>query len=173
MSKPQVAPGAAQALVELRRARILSAIGARPAPPSAGVYTTPPDRLAFFRREAEELYWNELSWEQMTEEESIQGGHLTELVFPGLLALVDGLLPDRTSAASAEGPRSYPDAVEEILTFLGAEGAALTAELRAGADSQKVIWARAMTLRLIDLVLYRLYRLTAEDQELIESAEDE
>lgn len=164
-------PGAAQAFVELRRARILANLEVRPEPPTAGGEQTPQQRLAFFRREAEELYWNELVWEQLTDEELVGGGHLTELVFPGLLALVDGLLlaPDSCSAEAVR--RTYPDVVEEILTFLGERCAVFSAELGAGADSQKILWARAMTLRLIDLVLYRLYRLTDGERDAVESSE--
>lgn len=172
MSKPQVAPGAAQALIEQRRERIRSALGDLPGRGRVDPCLAAADRCIYFRREAEELYWNELAWEQMTEEESIEGGHLTEMVFPGLLALVDGLLPERPGAGRGDGPRRYPDAVEEILTFLGERASLLTAELRAGVDSQQVLWARAMTLQLIDLVLYRLYGLATEDQERIDAPGD-
>jgi len=171
MSKPQAAPGAARALIESRRARILAASDTR-TPAGAGRAASPPGKREFFRREAEELYWNELAWEQMTDEEAISGGHLTELVFPGFLALIDGLLAGRPGDVSGTGPRHYPDAVEEILTFLGERGAALTAELRSGADSQKLVWARSMTLRLIDLVLYRLHGIDRDDQERIEGDSD-
>jgi hypothetical protein len=164
-------PGAGQALIELHRARLLAKVGSRAE--TAPLYATPshPDRVAFFRREAEELYWNELTWEQITDEEAIAGGHLTELVFPGFLTLVDGLLPECGSPTPAHLPRPYPDAVEEILTFLGERCAELGAALEAGADSRKVLWARAMTLRLIDLVLYRLYRLSSRERERVETLE--
>jgi hypothetical protein len=169
MSQSHAAPGSAQSLVELRRARILSSVAARPESTGMRQVSPPAEQVAFFLREAEELYWNELAWEQMTDEEIIAGGHLTELVFPGFLALIDGLIPERTTNSQRELSRSYPDAVEGILTFLGDRCATLAAELQAGADSQQVIWARAMTLRLIDLVLYRLYRLSSAEREAVES----
>lgn len=172
MPSPTMEPGTAQAYVELRRARILATLDRCPEPPPAGTEQTPLQRLTFFRREAEELYWNELAWEQLTDEEVVGGGHLTELVFPGLLALVNGLLLDPDSQnAGASTPRTYPDVVEEILTFLGERCAVFSAELGAGADSQKILWARAMTLRLIDLVLHRLYRLTEGERNTVESGE--
>jgi hypothetical protein len=171
MSQSPATPGSAQALVELRRARILAAVSSRPAPASRPRAPSPEAQVRFFLREAEELYWNELAWEQMTDEEIIAGGHLTELVFPGFLALIDGLLQEQASGLERVSPRSYPDVVEEVLTFLGERCATLAAELQAGADSQQVIWARAMTLRLIDLVLYRLYRLTAAEREEVEADE--
>jgi hypothetical protein len=59
--------------------------------------------------------------------------------------------------------------VEEILGFLGERFAEATAELEAGADSQQLVWQRTMTARLIDLVLYRLYRLTPAEQERLEA----
>lgn len=166
MSNPTAEPGAAQAFVELRRARILSAVGSRPHPRAES--PTAPERRAFFVREAEELYWNELSWEQLTDEELVGGEHLTELVFPGLLALVGGLLFEPSPRVPGLPSRALPDVVEDILTCLGERCAALTAELESGADSQKVLHARAMTLRLIDLVLYRLYRLTPQEREEVE-----
>jgi hypothetical protein len=169
MSKSRVAPGSAQALVELRRARIRSALGV--APERAPVASSPQrrERIAFFRREAEELFWNELAWEQMTEEEAVVGGRLTELVFPGFLALIGGLLP----SDSVRGPevREYPDAVEEILTFLGERCVEYSAQLEAGADSRQLLWARVMTASLLDLVLSRLYGLSPEEHERIECLE--
>lgn len=169
MSKHAAEPGTAQAIVELRRARITSAVG-RPLHPAAGeAAPLSAERLEFFRREAEDLYWNELAWEELTDEELVAGGHLTEMVFPGFLAFVDGLLVERAPADALSPARPHPDAVEEILTFLGERYAELTAEQEAGADSQRVVWARAMTGRLIDLVLYRLYRVTSAEQEQVEA----
>jgi hypothetical protein len=169
MSKHTAEPGTAQAHVELRRARIFDVVQ-RPLRPVGGdTEALPADRLAFFRREAEELYWNELAWEELTDEELVAGGHLTELVFPGFLAFVDGLLVDRAPVDSPAPARPHPDAVEEILAFLGERFAELTAGIESGVDSQRVVWARAMTGQLIDLVLYRLYRLSQAEQEQVEA----
>ena len=169
MSKPAAPASPAQAFVEQRRARVLNAIGRAPHvfPESESL---PPERLAFFRREAEDLYWNELSWEQLTDEEAVAGGHMTEMVFPGFLALVEGLLVDRVPADAITRARPHPDAVEEILTFVAERYAAATRELEAGADSQKVVWARMMSSELVDLVLYRLYRLSPAEVEALEGA---
>ena len=170
MSKQAAEPGTAQAYLESRRARLLEAVErplARVAPDAGPL---PAERLAFFRREAEELYWNELAWEELTDEELVAGGHLTEMVFPGVLAFVEGLLVDRAPADSLAPARPHPDAVEEILAFLGERCAELTAELEAGVDSQRVVWARSMTCHLVDLVLYRLYGLSAAEREQLENA---
>jgi len=170
MSKHAAEPGTAQAYVEMRRARIHDAVDRPLAPVAPDAEPLPAERLAFFRREAEELYWNELSWEELTDEELVAGGHLTEMVFPGFLAFVEGLLVDRAPADSLAPARPHPDAVEEILTFLGERCTELAAELEAGVDSQRVVWARSMTCQLVDLVLYRLYRLTASEREQLEAA---
>jgi hypothetical protein len=170
MSRNAAEPDTGQAYVALRRARIRNGI-ARPAVPAGSdADPLPPERLEFMRREAEDLYWNELSWEELTEEEAIPGGHLTEMVFPGFLAFVEGLLVDAVPADALAPARPHPDAVEEILAFLGERYALTTAELENGIDSRRVVWARAMTARLIDLVLYRLYRLTPAERERLDSA---
>ncbi|HET6230499.1 MAG TPA: hypothetical protein VFE05_10565 [Longimicrobiaceae bacterium] len=171
MSRDTAPPVTANAYVDRRKARIAERVGrglvavGHDAPPLGA------DSLDFFRREAEELYWNELTWEELTDEEAISGGHLTELVFPGFLAFVEGLLVDRVPADAQAPARPHPDAVEEILAFLGERYAETTAELESGCDSQKVVWARAMTARLIDLALYRLYRLAPAEQDRVESGD--
>ena len=125
------------------------------------------DQLEFLVREAEELYWNELAWEEITDEESVAGGHLTELVFPGFLAFVDGLLLERARADALSPARPHPDVVEGVLRFLGERYERLCDDLAGGIDSQKVVWARAMTAQLIDLVLCRLYRVSPATQEIL------
>jgi hypothetical protein len=170
MSRNAALSGTGQAYVERRRARICAGLQRPAEVVAADAEPLSAERLEFIRREAEELYWNELSWEELTDEEVIPGGHLTEMVFPGLLAFIEGLLVDRVPADALAPPRPHPDAVEEILVFLGERFAEATSELENGADSQKLVWARHMTARLIDLVLYRLYRLTPAEQERLEAA---
>lgn len=171
MSRNAALSGTGQAYVERRRARLCEGLR-RTADDVVAADAEPltAERLEFIRRDAEELYWNELSWEELTDEEVIPGGHLTEMVFPGFLAFVEGLLVDRVPADALAPARPHPDAVEEILAFLGERYAEATAQIEAGADSQKLVWARHMTARLIDLVLYRLYRLSPAEQERLEAA---
>ncbi len=169
MSKHAAEPGLAQAHVELRRARVFAAIERPLEPAGAGAEPLAAERAAFLLREAEDLFWNELSWEQLMDEEEIDGGHFTEMVFPAFLAFAEGLLVERVPDDAIAPARPHPDVVEEILVFLGERFAAFTAELEAGADSERLVWARAMTARLIDLVLYRLYRLSHEEVEGIEA----
>ena len=154
----------AQAHLESRRCRIRGGIDHPLRSAGASAEPLSGDRVYHLLREAEDLYWNELSWEQATDEEVVSGGRLTELVFPAFLAFVDGLLPNESRA----GSRPHPDVVEEILIFLSQHFLRFSVELEAGADSQRLVWARAMTARLIDLVLYRLHRLTAEECEALD-----
>ncbi|HEX5724942.1 MAG TPA: hypothetical protein VFX98_05725 [Longimicrobiaceae bacterium] len=171
MTRNAAPPGAAQAFVAGRRARLCAGLGREPVAAGLGAAPLPPERLAHLRREAEDLYWNELGWEELTGEEAVSGGGpLTEMVFPAFLSFVDALLCDHVAPDSPVPARPHPDAVEEVLTFLGERYAAATAELEAGADSQKLVWARAMAAHLVDLVLYRLYRITPAEQEQVEAA---
>jgi hypothetical protein len=169
MSRNAALSTTGQAYVERRRARICGALDRPAVCAGGGAEPLPADRLEFMRREGEDLYWNELEWEELTDEEAIPGGHLTEMVFPGFLAYIQGLLVESVPADALAPARPHPDVVEEILGFLGERFAEATAELEAGADSQKLVWQRHMTARLIDLVLYRLYRLTPAEQERLEA----
>jgi hypothetical protein len=158
-----------RASIETRRNRVLDFV-ARPVERvgTAGL-PLPPGQLEHLLREAEELYWNELAWEELTDEEQVSDGHLTELVFPGFLAFVDGLLLDSSPEGAYEAPKPHPDAVERILIFLAERLANATNQLEHGADSENLVWARAMTAHLIDLVLYRLYGLTPAEREQLEA----
>lgn len=126
---------------------------------------------AFLKEEAEDLYWNELEWENITDEEQLEGGPLTELAFPGFLAFVRGLLltevmPDAKAPAS---PR--PEVVEDILGFLGTRVVELEdglADPDADGDERMQL-ELDMTSRLIDLVLYRFHELTQADMEVVEA----
>lgn len=161
--------GRPRAHLEARRARIVDRVGRPIEPVGSGGVPLPRDRIDYLLREAEELYWNELAWEELTDEERVSGGHLTELVFPGFLAFVDGLLLDAVPARGYESSNPHPEVVEEILLFLAAQYASATGKLERGADSEKLVWARALTAHLIDLVMYRLYRLSPADREQLES----
>ena len=151
----------AHAHIEIRRCWIRDAVRHPLLATTPGLDPLPADRSEHLRREAEELYWNELSWEQLTEEEAVSGGRLTEMAFPAFLAFIDGLLPREPPT----GLRPHPEVVEEILLFLADRLIYFGTELRNGADSRRLAVARTMTARLIDLVLYRLHRLTLDERE--------
>jgi hypothetical protein len=149
-------------LVKRRRKR-LSRLLQRPLTPPSPSADLSEESRRFLLEEAEELYWNELSWEQITEEEGLADDGLVEFTFPGFLAFTEGLLlrevmPDSLAPAS---PR--PEVVEDILHFLGKR----CVELAASASEEAGI-ERDVTLRLIDLVLYRQHGIDVEEVERLE-----
>ena len=142
-------------------------------PPMTGP-TTPltHDVRTFLCEEAEDLYWNELEWEHITDEEALEGGPLTQLAFPGFLAFVRGLLltevmPDALAPAS---PR--PQVVEDTLGFLCGRVVELEEELAAGDgdDPEKARRELDMTSGLIDFVLYRFHELAPAEVERAEAS---
>lgn len=154
-----------------RRERLERQLGRKMEEPRTGPRAPLPGKVrAFLREEAEDLYWNELEWEHITDEEALEGGPLTELAFPGFLAFVRGLLlsevmPDAMAPAS---PR--PEVVEDILGFLAARVVELEDGL-AGSDAEGEARMRTeldMTSRLIDLVLYQFHGLEAAEVERLE-----
>lgn len=130
-------------------------------PPASGTLTA--ERRRFLLEEAQELYWNELSWEQVTEEEGIGESGLVEFTFPGFLAFVEGLLLREVMPDSLAPARPRPEVVEEILAFL----AARCVELEDSEDDEAGI-ERQVTTRLIDLVLYRQHDIHVEEVERLE-----
>ncbi|HUG38218.1 MAG TPA: hypothetical protein VML54_14770, partial [Candidatus Limnocylindrales bacterium] len=144
MSKHAAEPGAPQAHVEARRGRVIEGLERPPERVGEGEIPLARDHIDHLVHDAEELYWNELAWEELTDEERVAGGHLTELVFPGFLAFVDGLLLETRLPGVLEAPRPHPEVVEEILVFLAERYTEATAELEQGADSERIVWARSL-----------------------------
>ncbi len=124
----------------------------------------------FLLDQARDLYWNELEWEHLTDEERLGEDLLVEQAFPGFLAFVRGLLlkevmPDALAPAT---PR--PRMVAEVLAFLSSE-----LEERRGTEPDdgedlRVAAEIAMTETLIDLVLGLLYGLTPEEMDTVSAA---
>lgn len=148
MSEPPPQESRETALLRERRERLVRLTGA-PLRTPKGPPTTP-ERAQFLREEAEELYWNELAWEKLTDEEMIGGSELVEYTFPAFLAFIDGLLLREVPHDAAAGAEPRPAVVEEILRFLA--GRCLSTD-----DEEMGALEREMTSRLIDLVLYRLH----------------
>jgi len=158
-------------LLDGRRERLERLLERPMAVPRTGPRPTLPERVrGFLREEAEDLYWNELEWENITDEEAIEEGAMTELAFPGLLAFVKGLLlrevmPDAKAPASPQ-----PEVVEDILGFLAGRVVELEDRL-AGIDASEEPEVRReldLTSHLVDLVLYRYHGLGSADIERIE-----
>ena len=158
-------------LLEGRRERMERVLG-RPlhTPATPGVPTLSPERRHFLRDEAEELYWNELEWENITKEERVDQGHLTELAFPGFLAFIRGLLLTQAMPDAGVEAEPRPEVVEDVLTFLAGRIVALEEEVQGGDSSEpeKAALALSLTSRLIDLVMAYLYRLSQDDVEALE-----
>ena len=124
------------------------------------------DRRKFLLEEAEELYWNELEWENLTSEEMNGGSELVEMAFPGFLAFVDGLLLKQANPDSQVPARPRPEVVEDVLLFLARRHLELLPET----DDQSVL-EREMSERLIDLVLYRLHGVAVDRVEFTSDSE--
>jgi hypothetical protein len=143
----------------LRRELDLDDIVLRPTAPAA--------RRHLFE-EACELYWNELNWEQLTEEELCAEGELTEMVFPGLLTLVDAWLP-RAENGEPDRDREHRDVAHDFLLWLASHLVELFDE-RPEDDGDRSRMKREIQItdQLIDLVTYRLYSLSEGEIERLQ-----
>ncbi len=158
-------------LLRGRRERIERLLGRSLEAPQTGPRPMLSEKIrGFLTEEAEDLYWNELEWENITDEEALEEGPLTELAFPGFLAFVRGLLlrevmPDSKAPAS---PR--PEVVEDILEFLAARVVELEDSAASPSDDDDGSSSELeMTSGLIDLVLYRYHDLSAAEIEKVEN----
>jgi hypothetical protein len=162
----------ASTLLEARRERLERLLGhpLADATPSSGEPLTSEGR-GYLIGEAESLYWNDLEWEHITDEEALEQGRLTQLTFPGFLAFVRGLLlhevmPDSMAPAS---PR--PQVVEDVLRFLTGRVVELEEGLANPLDGEgdRLRAELEVTSHLVDLVLYLLHGVSEEDIERIEA----
>ena len=150
-----------------RRERLERLLGRTLSNPDAGSQgPASPKVRAFLLDEAEDLYWNELEWERLTDEEKVDGVPLPELTFSGLLAFVRGLLmrdvmPDALAPAN---PR--PEVVEDLLRFL----ADRVRTLKSGSGEPSDQEDARLTEALVDLVLYQFHGLSKEEVARVESA---
>jgi len=129
--------------------------------------TAPAARQHLFE-EACELYWNELNWEQLTDEELYAEGELTEMVFPGLLTLVDALLP-RADNGEPDRDREYRDVAHDFLLWVASRLVQLrTTAPEDEADRERLRREGRITDELVDLVAYRLYCLTDNEIERLQ-----
>lgn len=149
-----------------RRAELGTALGKPLAPFGNGDGAALTDATRqHLREEAEDLYWNELEWEHITDEERLDDGSLTELAFPGFLAFIRGLLLRETLETVREAAQPRPEVVEGVLGFLAGRVIELK-EASNGADeedSERAAREHKMTSRLIDLVLMRLHEVDPGD----------
>lgn len=163
----------ANTLVGGRRERIERILGRALESPNIGSdEPIPEETREYLRGEAEDLYWNELEWEHITDEEALEEGPITELTFPGLLAYVRGLLLSEVMPDSLSPANPRPQVVEDVLGFL----AGRVVELEDGlanpdtSDTARMHTELDMTSSLIDRVLYVYHGLAEDDIERVEAA---
>ncbi|MFH1765633.1 MAG: hypothetical protein ABIF09_15705 [Gemmatimonadota bacterium] len=160
-------------LLAVRVKRIERVLG-HPLPPPR----TPPLPLLreedrnHLREAAEDLYWNEMAWENLTGEERLDQEFLTEMAFPGFLAFVRGLVLSVTMPDSLAPPRPSPEIVRDLLGFLAGRVVELD-EQTSQTDCEEREHREAelkMTSRLVDLVLYILHDIRPDEVEKVEAA---
>jgi len=166
--------GRASTLIVGRRERLERVLGRSLEAPTAGANDPlPEDTRKYLLSEAQDLYWNELEWEHITDEEALEEGPLAELTFPGLLAYVRGLLLSEVMPDALSPARPRPQVVADLLGFLAQRVVDLEEGL-AGPDADEAARLRAeleMTSEVIDRVLYLYHGLGEGDIERVEAAQ--
>lgn len=160
-------------LIRGRRERLTRALGRPLAEPMSDRSPLSEEARRHLLEEAQDLYWNELEWENLTEEEATDGAPLSELTFPGLLAFVRGLLLTEVNPDALAPAEPRPAVVEDILAFLAGRIVELEERLSAPGDDDDPAQLRSefdTTDRLLDLVLYRYHGLAPEIVERLETS---
>lgn len=156
----------ARDLLEQRRHRLRQSVGRSLQIPE-GTEEPPLSeaRRTYLFDELTELYWNDLEWENVTEEERMEGGALPELTFPGVLALVRGLLLTEVAADAQAGPEPRPEVVEGFLEFLARRVLDLrkAAAGEPGEEGDRSALELRMTQDLLDRTLVEYHGLSPED----------
>jgi hypothetical protein len=157
-------------LLDGRRSRISRALGRSLAQPEFHDSPLPEQSREHLLGEARDLYWNELEWENLMEEEATDEGEpLTELMFPGLLAFVRGLLLTEANPDALAPAEPRPQVVEDLLRFLAGRLLEIDEQLAEDEGNAEQLEAeRLATDRLIDLVLHRYHGLDAADVDALE-----
>ena len=154
------------ALLQGRRQALQQAVGRSLSTPS-GTEDPPlsPERRVHLLEELSELYWNDLEWENVTEEERMEGGSIPELTFPGVLALTRGLLLTEVPSDSTAAPEPRPEVVALFLDFMAGRIIELREEAagRPGEEGDRAALDLRMTEGLLDRVLMEYHRLSPED----------
>lgn len=152
--------------LESRRRLLQETVGrALSTPPGTDDPPLSAERRQHLFEELKDLYWNDLEWENVTEEERMEGGSLPELTFPGVLALTRGLLLTDVLKEAASGPEPRPEVVEQFLEFLAERIIKLREEASGGPgeEGDRAALDLRMTEGLLDRVLVEYHRLAVED----------
>ena len=153
-----------EALLAWRRLRLARVLGRElTRPPESG--TLPLEHRRHLRQQAEDLYWEELSWERLTGDEGLGLRGLVELAFPGFLAFVDALMLADVAADAGAPARPRPEVVEDVLLFLAERCIELEGEM----EREQTV-ERDATMRLVDLALYRLHGIDVHEADRLELA---
>ena len=156
---------AARTLVEERVRALRKLVGRELGPGDVVLRSTAAASRKHLFEEACELYWNEMSWEQITDEELTDGRELTEMVFPGLLTLIDAFLP-RGANGEPDRSREHRDVAHDFLCWLAARLVELRARREEGPeDKAQTRRETTITDELIDLVMFRLYQISNEEMD--------
>ncbi len=162
----------ATTLLEGRREKMERALGrplAVPEPATGGELSE--SERDHLRNAATDLYLNELAWENITEEEQVDGEPLAELAFPGFLAFIQGLLLEQVMPDSLAPANPRPEIAEDLVKYLAERVVALQdgmGEDGSGdgdGDAEQEARDLALTDRLLDVVLFRLHGVDPADVE--------
>jgi hypothetical protein len=160
-------------LIRGRRERLARALGHPLAQPEQDDTPLTEAARTHLLEEGRDLYWNELEWEHITEEEATEGPPLSELTFPGLLAFVRGLLLTEVQPDALAPAEPRPQVVEDLMAFLAGRILELEEAINAdppGDELGRLEGELTTTDRLLDLVLYRYHGLADEEVEQVEAA---
>ncbi len=149
------------------RMRAVAELLGRQLLPHPAAERTPEEQHRHLLEETQQLYENELTWEEETGEESTDSGSVVSLVFPGTLALIDALVTTHDPSERGEGG-AHRDVVASFLEWL----ADRLLRLRSGGlHGSATIRAKEVDLtdRLIDLVMHRYCGLSAAEIERLEA----
>ena len=161
----------ATTLLEGRREKMERALGrplAVPEPATGGELSE--SERDHLRSAATDLYLNELAWENITDEEQVEGEPLAELAFPGFLAFIQGLLLDQVMPDSLAPANPRPEIAEDLVKYLAERVVALQDGMGSGSgggegDAEQEARDLALTDRLLDVVLFRLHGVDPADVE--------
>jgi len=160
---------AARTLVQERIRGIRKAVGRRLRPSDIVLRPAAPDVRKHLFEEACELYWNELSWEEITDEELVGDDELTEMVFPGLLMLVDAFLP-RSPNGEPDRDREHRDVAHDFLHWLAGRLVELRTSTPESEDErERIRREKALADDLLDLIAFRVCSLTTDEIETYQS----
>ena len=163
-----------QALLKERRERFSSLLGGPLGQPKKDDSPLAPEARAHLLEDGRDLYWNELEWEHLTEEEALDSeAPLIELMFPGVLAYVRGLLLTSVNPDALAPAEPRPQVVEDLLDFLAGRVLELQAALAEGPgeDEARLRAELQATDRLVDLVLFLYHGLDKEEMDRLETAQ--